>query len=170
MGSSTETKHRHEKHHKKHKKHKKHHHDHHHAGAAEATHAASTYTAPAPTTIAAPAVTYATPAATASTYTAPAPTMIAVPAVSYTAPPDAATYATQYVTFQGMQLPHFHDTHLRTLHPTKLRDHANLLYSTIGHSTLGKAVPVHDHELLEWIIFVQNAHLAPLLLVVEVPA
>merc|ERR1712032_706138 len=61
----------------------------------------------------------------------------------------------QYVTFQGMQLPHFHDSHLRTLHPTKLREHANLLYSTIGHSNLGRAVPVHDHELIEFIIFVQ---------------
>merc|ERR1712032_471670 len=76
----------------------------------------------------------------------------------------------QYVTFQGMQLPHFHDSHLRTLHPTQLREHANLLYSTIGHSNLGRAVPMHDHELIEFIIFVQNAHLAPLLLVAEAPA
>merc|ERR1712032_339373 len=76
----------------------------------------------------------------------------------------------QYVTFQGMQLPHFHDSHLRTLHPTQLREHANLLYSTIGHSNLGRAVPMHDHELIEFIIFVQNAHLAPLLLVAEAPS
>ena len=66
----------------------------------------------------------------------------------------------QYVTFQGMQLPHFHDSHLRTLHPTKLREHANLLYSTIGHSNLGRAVPVHDHELIEFIIFVQKGPLS----------
>merc|ERR1712032_1662059 len=107
---------------------KHHHHDHHHSGAATMTQAASSYTAPAPTMIAAPAVPYAAPAATASTYTAPALATIPAPSV-------------QYVTFHGTQLPHFHDAHLRTLHPTKLREHANLLYSTVGHSTLGRAVP-----------------------------
>merc|ERR1719221_143139 len=69
----------------------------------------------------------------------------------------------QYVTFEGAQLPHFHETHLRTLHPAKLREHANLLYSVIGHTTLGQAVPVNDYELVEWIIWVQDLHLAPLL-------
>merc|ERR1719476_897099 len=56
--------------------------------------------------------------------------------------------AAQYVTFRGMQLPHFHETRLRTLHPATLREHANLLYSTIGHTALGKAVPVNDYELV----------------------
>merc|ERR1712013_600625 len=73
--AATHTKHHHHDHH-----HKKHH-DHHHSAGAAATYAASTYTAPAATTIAAPAVTYAAP-----TYTVPAATTIAAPTVTYAAP------------------------------------------------------------------------------------
>merc|ERR1712013_858609 len=72
--AATHTKHHHHDHHKKH-------HDHHHSAGAAATYAASTYTAPAATTIAAPAVTYAAP-----TYTVPAATTIAAPTVTYAAP------------------------------------------------------------------------------------
>merc|ERR1712013_257245 len=90
--AATHTKHHHHDHH-----HKKHH-DHHHSAGAAATYAASTYTAPAATTIAAPAVTYAAP-----TYTAPAATMMAAPAVTYAAPtytaPATTTIAAPIVTY-----------------------------------------------------------------------
>jgi len=100
------------------------------------------------TAMAAPAMTYAATAAPAVTYTAGA----------------APAGMVQYVTFQGQQLPHFHETHLQNLHPTELREHANLLYSTIGHANIGRAVPTFDHELLEFIIWCQNMHIVPLLL------
>merc|ERR1712157_291419 len=112
---------------------------------------------------AAPAIS--TMAAAPVTYTAPATSVVGGGAYSGTGMTTILSPAhVQYVTFQGAQLPHFHETHLRTLHPTKLREHANLLYSSIGHANLGRAIPVHDHELAEWIIWVQDAHLAPLLI------
>merc|ERR1712037_753983 len=99
--------------------------------------------------------------ATATTYAA---RTAAAPAVTYTAGA-APAGGVQYVTFQGKQLPHFHETHLQTQHPILLREHANLLYSTIGHATLGRAVPIHDHELIEFILWCQEMHLTPLLLI-----
>merc|ERR1712222_248318 len=144
---------------------------------------AVTYEAPATTTLAAtthaaPTTTYTAPTAHHGHahhdhhkhhhdhhkhHAAPAATY-AAPAVTYTAGA-APACGVQYVTFQGKQLPHFHETHLQTQHPILLREHANLLYSTIGHATLGRAVPIHDHELIEFILWCQEMHLTPLLLI-----
>jgi len=110
--------------------------------------------------------TYGAAGGTSVIAAAPAISTVAAAPVSYGAA--SATHSagmTQFVNFQGKQLPHFHEVHLRTLDSAKLREHANLLYSTIGHANLGKAVPVYDHELLEFIIWCQNMHLVPLLLV-----
>merc|ERR1712151_236622 len=68
----------------------------------------------------------------------------------------------EYVLFGGQQLPFFADHHLRTLHPTKLREHAMLLHRHVGHGLIGAAVPINDAELLQWILNVQRMHLAPL--------
>merc|ERR1719203_2368033 len=68
----------------------------------------------------------------------------------------------EYVVFGGQRLPLFADHHLRTLHPTKLREHATLLYRHVGHGLIGAAVPINDAELLQWILNVQRMHLAPL--------
>jgi len=68
----------------------------------------------------------------------------------------------EYVTHAGVQLPFFADHHLQTLHPTKLREHAMLLYRTVGHQVIGTAVPISDAELLGWIMNVQRVHLGHL--------
>merc|ERR1740116_183539 len=68
----------------------------------------------------------------------------------------------EYVTHAGVQLPFFADHHLQTLHPTKLREHAMLLYRTLGHQVIGNAVPLSDAELFGWIMNVQRTHLGHL--------
>merc|ERR1712087_725278 len=68
----------------------------------------------------------------------------------------------EYVYHGGQQLPFHADHHLRTWHPTKLREHAMILYRTLGHHVVGSAVPTLDHQLIDWILNVQRVHLAPL--------
>merc|ERR1719412_1778699 len=68
----------------------------------------------------------------------------------------------EHVTHAGMQLPFFADHQLQTLHPTKLREHAMLLYRTLGHQVIGSAVPISDAELFGWIMTVQRTHLGHL--------
>jgi len=69
----------------------------------------------------------------------------------------------EYVSYGGMQLPFYREHHLRTLAPAQLREHANLLYRTLGHHTIGEAVPINDHELHSWIMRLHGLHLEPLL-------
>merc|ERR1719428_1894980 len=46
--------------------------------------------------------------------------------------------------------------------PEQLREHAQLLYNTLGHSKIGVPVPISEIELLAWISTVQRLHLEPL--------
>merc|ERR1740121_1494688 len=69
----------------------------------------------------------------------------------------------EYVSHGGVQLPFYQDHHLRTLSPGQLREHAMLLYRTIGHGVIGEAVPLTDSELHAWIMRVHGLHLQPLL-------
>merc|ERR1719188_1308392 len=69
----------------------------------------------------------------------------------------------EYVSLGGMQLPFYQDHHLRTLSPAQLREHAMLLYRTIGYAGIGEVVPLSDIELHAWIMRVHGLHLQPLL-------
>lgn len=62
----------------------------------------------------------------------------------------------------GTQVPLLLEHHLRSVHPVKLREHAVHLLRTIGHERVGMAVPIHDHELVNWVLHVQRMHLEPL--------
>lgn len=66
------------------------------------------------------------------------------------------------VVYSGVQLPILLEMHLRTLHPTQLREHAAHLVRIIGVERVGMPVPQLDHELMAWIIQVQQLHLEPL--------
>merc|ERR1719221_291475 len=68
----------------------------------------------------------------------------------------------EYVSHGGQQLAFYADHHLRTLSLAQLREHAMLLYRTLGHQRIGTAVPISDAELFAWILDVQRLHLAPL--------
>jgi len=68
----------------------------------------------------------------------------------------------EYATHAGVQLPFYAEDHIQMLPPTKLREHATLLYRTIGHQAIGTVVPIFDAELPEWITNVQRIHLAHL--------
>jgi len=104
-------------------------------------------------------VSYAPPQAFAQVQAqaAPVTTTIAAPQIGMTSAPHI-----EYMVFQGRQVPFVHETHLRTLHPTALRQHAMLLYQHIGHQHIGASVPHAEHELLPWILRVQAVHLEPL--------
>jgi len=68
----------------------------------------------------------------------------------------------EVVVHNGTQVPLLLEHHLRTVHPVKLRDHAVHLLRTLGHDRVGMSVPIHDHELVGWIMNVQRIHLEPL--------
>ena len=53
----------------------------------------------------------------------------------------------QNIVFQGVLLPHYQGKHLRTLHQTQLREHANLLRASFVLSLVGRAAPMDDHVL-----------------------
>jgi len=69
----------------------------------------------------------------------------------------------EYVSHGGVQLPFYQEHHLRTLSPAQLRDHATLLYRTLGYHIIGEMVPAGDHELQSWIMRINGLHLKPLL-------
>merc|ERR1712222_158561 len=68
----------------------------------------------------------------------------------------------EYVSHSGQQLAFYADHHLRTLSLAELREHAMLLYRTLGHQRIGTAAPISDAELFAWILDVQRLHLEPL--------
>merc|ERR1740121_1574126 len=68
----------------------------------------------------------------------------------------------EYVSHGGQQLAFYADHHLRTLSLAELREHAMLLYRTLGHQKVGTAVPISDAELFAWILEIQRMHLEPL--------
>merc|ERR1712060_630475 len=68
----------------------------------------------------------------------------------------------EYVSHGGQQLAFYADHHLRTLSLAGLREHAMLLYRTLGHQTIGTAMPISDAELFAWILEIQRMHLEPL--------
>jgi hypothetical protein len=67
------------------------------------------------------------------------------------------------VHYQGVKIPVYEIHHLRAMQPAQLRSHAEYLYRAVGHGTLGSAVPMHDHLLIDWILGVHSVHLHPLL-------
>merc|ERR1711937_141947 len=74
----------------------------------------------------------------------------------------AAAAALDYVMFEGARLPLFAASHLRTLDRIRLREHAQLIYRTLG-SRYGILAPeLYDGDLAEWILQVQGRHLEPL--------
>merc|ERR1712118_256912 len=74
----------------------------------------------------------------------------------------AAAAALDYVMFEGARLPLFAESHLRTLDRIRLREHAQLIYRTLG-SRYGILAPeLYDGDLAEWILQVQGRHLEPL--------
>merc|ERR1712078_789505 len=76
--------------------------------------------------------------------------------------PMAAAAAMDYVMFEGARLPLFAERHLRTLDRIRLREHAQLIYRTLG-SRYGILAPeLYDGDLAEWILQVQGRHLEPL--------
>merc|ERR1712032_422924 len=68
----------------------------------------------------------------------------------------------EYISHGGQQLAFYADHHLRTLSLAQLREHAMLLYRTLGHQKVGTAVPMNDAELFAWILNIQRLHLEPL--------
>merc|ERR1712224_642046 len=73
--------------------------------------------------------------------------------------PMAAAAAMDYVMFEGARLPLFAESHLRTLDRIRLREHAQLIYRTLG-SRYGILAPEHyDGDLADWILQVQGRHL-----------
>merc|ERR1719387_2493958 len=76
--------------------------------------------------------------------------------------PMAAAAAMDYVMFEGTRLPLFAERHLRTLDRIRLREHAQLIYRTLG-SRYGILAPeLYDGDLTDWILQVQGRHLEPL--------
>merc|ERR1711904_160070 len=76
--------------------------------------------------------------------------------------PMAAAAALDYVMFEGARLPLFAESHLRTLDRIRLREHAQLIYRTLG-SRYGILAPeLYDGDLSDWILQVQGRHLEPL--------
>merc|ERR1719355_364370 len=76
--------------------------------------------------------------------------------------PMAAAAAMDYVMFEGARLPLFAESHLRTLDRIRLREHAQLIYRTLG-SRYGILAPeLYDGDLADWILQVQGRHLEPL--------
>merc|ERR1719201_1776130 len=76
--------------------------------------------------------------------------------------PMAAAAALDYVMFEGARLPLFAERHLRTLDRIRLREHAQMLYRTLG-SRYGILAPeLYDGDLADWILQVQGRHLEPL--------
>merc|ERR1711937_196481 len=74
----------------------------------------------------------------------------------------AAAAALDYVMFEGARLPLFAESHLRTLDRIRLREHAQLIYRTLG-SRYGILAPeLYDGDLADWILQVQGRHLEPL--------
>merc|ERR1712032_649022 len=67
----------------------------------------------------------------------------------------------EYVSHGGQQLAFYADHHLRTLSLAELREHAMLLYRTLGHQRIGSTIPISDAELFAWILEVQRLHLEP---------
>lgn len=74
----------------------------------------------------------------------------------------SASPGPEVVVHNGTQVPLLLEHHLRSVHPVKLREHAVHLLRTIGHERVGMAVPIHDHELVNWVLHVQRMHLEPL--------
>merc|ERR1719161_1025345 len=76
--------------------------------------------------------------------------------------PMAAAAAMDYVMFEGARLPFFAERHLRTLDRIRLREHAQLIYRSLG-SRFGILDPaLYDGDLADWILQVQTRHLQPL--------
>jgi len=67
-----------------------------------------------------------------------------------------------YVAIGTVQVPLYADHHLRTLHPAVLREHAAVLYRTLGHERIGCGLPSTEAELMAWVASVQRAHLEPM--------
>lgn len=74
----------------------------------------------------------------------------------------AGAQQVELITFRGKSVPHYMEHHLRALPVVKLREHAMMLYHTMGHEVIGSPVPVHDHELIEWVTRLHRVHLEPL--------
>jgi predicted nucleic acid-binding Zn-ribbon protein len=65
------------------------------------------------------------------------------------------------ITLRGVPVPCYMDHHLATMHPMRLREHAQLLHRTLGFEVIGSMVPANDHELAEWISRVHRFHVIP---------
>merc|ERR1719387_1811247 len=76
--------------------------------------------------------------------------------------PMATAAALDYVMFEGARLPLFAERHLRTLDRIRLREHAQLIYRTLGvrHDIL--APELYAGDLVDWILQMQGRHLEPL--------
>merc|ERR1719502_410076 len=59
-------------------------------------------------------------------------------------------------------MPCYSDQNLLALHPTKLREHALLLFRTFGPEAIGSGVPVQDGDLFEWVSRIHKLHVEPL--------
>merc|ERR1719261_1335449 len=74
----------------------------------------------------------------------------------------ATAAALDYVTFEGTRLPFAAESHLRTLDRIRLREHAQLIYRTLGARYGILAPHLYDGDLVDWILQVQGRHLEPL--------
>mmetsp|Transcript_123444 Transcript_123444/g.193636 ORF Transcript_123444/g.193636 Transcript_123444/m.193636 type:complete len:596 (-) Transcript_123444:171-1958(-) len=79
-----------------------------------------------------------------------------------TAPVSDKVEVLECVTIGSTQVPVLAETLLTSMSSSKLREHAFLLYNTLGLSRLGSSVPVAQAELISWIASVQRQHLEPL--------
>jgi len=76
--------------------------------------------------------------------------------------PAGSAQAPELVSIRGVTVPCYMDYHLASLHPSKLREHALLLFRTLGQEAIGSAVPGQDGELIEWISRIHKLHVEPL--------
>lgn len=67
----------------------------------------------------------------------------------------------EYVVIGGQQVAFYEIIHLQSLTPVQLREHAVKLNGLFGVK-IDRPLPTNDAHLIEWILFVQNTHVAPL--------
>lgn len=68
----------------------------------------------------------------------------------------------EYVSINGSAMPILLEHHLQSLQPAHLRELVTGLHTVLGGHQLGINLPLHDHELIPWMLGVQRVFLEPL--------
>lgn len=67
----------------------------------------------------------------------------------------------EQVVWYSVPLPFYSDEQLEAMNPKQLREHATMLFTTIGADRIGTVLPAVDTDLLTWVRWVQLVHLEP---------